>query len=86
MSHILAKLKNVKLEHIAQALKDDATKHSAEGMYLEHLWLNLDDQDEVCFLFRVDDLVHAKQFIEAEHRAATMKDPSVHLPEMTYLE
>jgi hypothetical protein len=42
---------------------NDAQAHAQEGCYLEYFRLNDDDADEVLFLFRVDNLDHAKKFI-----------------------
>ena len=51
MSHILARLKGVNIEDIKKVLKADAPQHAEQGLYLEHLWQNVDDSEEVVFLF-----------------------------------
>jgi hypothetical protein len=86
MAHMLARLRKVKLEIIKEILTRDAVEHAKEGLYLEHLWQNADDQDEVLFLFRTTDLKHAKQFIDRVHSEALQQDPNANLPQMTYLE
>lgn len=86
MAHMLAKLRNVKLEIIKEILIKDAEEHIREGLYLEHIWQNVDDQNEVLFLFRITDLNHAKKFIDRVHSQAMEQDPNVNLPQMTYLE
>ena len=63
MPHILAKLKGVKFEDIRNLLKEHAPMHAKEGMYLEHIWQNADDKNEVLFFFQVDDLNHARKFV-----------------------
>jgi hypothetical protein len=55
MAHVLARLRNVKLEIIKEILTKDAAEHAKEGLYLEHLWQNVDDQNEVLFLFLQSD-------------------------------
>jgi hypothetical protein len=51
MPHILARLKGVNLEDIKKVLKIDAPQHAEQGLYLEHMWQNADDSEEVVFLF-----------------------------------
>jgi hypothetical protein len=85
MAHMLARLRNVPIDIIAPVLKADVGAHSKEGLYLEHLWQNDDDANEVLFLFRVDDLNHARQFIDRVHAEARTENPKVNLPTMTFL-
>jgi len=85
MAHVLARLRGVKPEIIAAILKADASEHAKEGLYLEHLWQNADDSDEVLFLFRTSDLIHARQFIERVHKQAREENPEANLPHMTFL-
>lgn len=51
MPHILARLKGVNVEDIKKVLKADAPQHAEQGLFLEHLWQNADDSEEVVFLF-----------------------------------
>lgn len=83
---MLAKLRGVKAEDIKGVLKADASIHAGQGLYLEHLWQNVDDADEVLFLFRTTNLGQAKQFIEKVHTQARQENPGAHLPQMTFLE
>jgi hypothetical protein len=85
MAHMLARLRGIRLEDIAAVLKADAPHHAREGLYLEHLWQNDDDSGEILFLFRVDDLKHARQFIDKVHSQALRENPAASLPVMTYL-
>lgn len=86
MAHMLARLRNVKLEIIKEVLKKDAVEHANEKLYLEHLWQNADDQNEVLFLFRTTDLNHVRKYIEQLHSHALQQDPKANLPQMTFLE
>lgn len=85
MAHVLARLRGVKLDVIENILIRDASRHAEEGLHLEHLWQNVDDADEVLFLFRVDDLRRARQFVERVHGEARKQDPDANLPVMTFL-
>ena len=85
MPHVLNRLKEVKFDDVRTQLQMDAEAHAGQGIYLEHLWQNQDDPTEVFFLFRVDDLDHCKRLIERRHANIREHDPSVALPETTFL-
>jgi hypothetical protein len=86
MQHVLAKLKNVPLETIKAILEKDKAFHASQGMYLEYLWQNADDENEVQFLFKIDNLDKTKALIYKLHTDALVQDPTANLPEMTYLK
>lgn len=86
MAHVLATMRGAKLEDVQRQLKKDAAAHAAQGMYLEHLWRNGDDPDEVRFLFRVDDLDGCRVRTQKTHAQALRADPNTKLPTMTFLE
>lgn len=86
MPHLLAKLKNAPLEIIKDVLEKDKAFHASQGMYLEQLWQNADDENEVQFLFRIDDINKTKALIHKLHSDALAQDPNANLPEMTYLK
>lgn len=86
MAHILAKLTGYKMEEIKRILEADAIEHAQEKLFLEYIWQNADDSDEVFFLFKTLDLNHSRLFINRVHAEAIEKDPNVKLPVMTYLE
>lgn len=85
MAHVLAKLTGVKLADVKQQLEIDRSGHAEQGMYLERLWTNADNPDEVLFLFRVNDLNHCQQLMKKVHAEARQKDPNAKLPEMVFL-
>jgi hypothetical protein len=86
MPHILARLKGVNLKDIKRVLEADAPQHAEQGLFLEHLWQNADDSEEIVFLFRIDNLGKAKEFINKVHAEAIAKNPQANLPYMTFLE
>ena len=86
MGHMLARLGGVKVQDIKKILKADASKHAEQGLYLEHLWKNADDSEEVLFLFRIDDLSQARKFINKVHAQARNENPDARLPQMTFLQ
>ena len=86
MPHLLATLRNVALEIIREVLEKDKEFHKSQGMYLEHLWQNADDENEVQFLFRINDAEQTKALIHKLHSDTLAQDPNANLPEMTYLK
>ena len=86
MAHTLARLRGVKLEDTKKVLKADAPNHAKQGLYLEHLWPNTDDLEEVLFLFRTDDLGRATQLTQNVHTQARKEDPNAKPPQMIFLE
>lgn len=85
MAHVLAKLRGARLVDVKAQLDKDAASHAEQGMYLEHLWQNAEDPAEVLFLFQVTDLDHCQQLVKKTHTQARQQDPTVNLPEMTFL-
>jgi len=49
------------MEDVKSVLQADADKHVEQGLHLEHLWQNVDDPEEIIFLFRIDNPILAKQ-------------------------
>jgi len=86
MPHMLAKLSNVTLDAVKRRLEADAAEHAAEGLFLEHLWQNIDDAKEVFFLFRVADLDRARESVALRHREARKHASNVNLPTLTFLD
>lgn len=85
MPHLLATLKNTPLELIREVLEKDKEFHKSQGMYLEHLWQNADDENEVLFLFQIEDVENTKALIHKLHTETLAKDPEANLPTMNYL-
>jgi hypothetical protein len=85
MAHVLAKLTGAKFTDVKRQLETDAAAHAEQGMYLEHLWENADDPEEILFLFRVDDLNHCKQRMNGVHAQARREDPNAKLPQLVFL-
>ena len=86
MGYMLAKLRNVKIEAVRQRLEFDASEHRADGLFLEHLWQNIDDVNEVFFLFRVSDLDAARTSVARKHQLARKQNRHANLPALTFLD
>jgi hypothetical protein len=86
MPHLLATLKNVPLEIIKDVLEKDKEFHKSQGMYLEHLWQNADVENEVLFLFQIDNIENTKTLIHKLHSETLAQNPEANLPAMIYLK
>ncbi len=86
MPHLLAILRNTPFEIIKDVLEKDKAFHAVQGMYLEHLWKNIDDKDEVLFLFKIDNIENTKSLIQKLHSETLSHNPEAILPKMTYLD
>ncbi|AJF61133.1 TPA: hypothetical protein HA239_05260 [Candidatus Woesearchaeota archaeon] len=86
MGHIFCRLRNVSVSDIRARLKADEKEHAKYGLYLENVWQNADNPDEVLFLFRAYDLKKARDFIEAKHKETLEQNPEANLPQMIFLE
>ncbi len=61
MPHLLAILQNVPYKTIKQVLENDKAFHVFEEIYLEHIWQNADDENELLFLFRINSITNKKK-------------------------
>jgi hypothetical protein len=86
MPYLLATLRNVPFETIKGVLENDRAFHASEEMYLEHIWQNIDDENEVLFLFRINSVENTKKLIEGLHSSALSQNPDANLPTMIYLQ
>jgi len=86
MDHILARIRGVKMEDIKNVLEADALKHAERGLVLRHVWRNVDDPDEILFIFTTPDLNRARKFIEMVHTQARKENPNANLPQMLFLK
>ena len=86
MAHVLAKLTGAPLAAVKQQLEHDAAEHAEQGMYLEHLWQDAGNPEEVLFLFQVKDLEHCRQRMRETHARDRAENPEIPLPEMTFLD
>jgi hypothetical protein len=86
MDHILARIKGADMEEIKSVLRADAAEHARQGLMLRHVWRNVDDPDEIVFIFTAADLGRARKFIEGMHEHVRSQNPSAPLPQMLYLK
>jgi len=86
MPHLLATLRNVPFETIKEVLENDKAFHASEEMYLEHIWQNVDDENEVLFLFRINSIEDTKKLIERLHSKALEQNRNANLPTKGFLQ
>jgi hypothetical protein len=86
MAHVLARLKGMSYADIRQVLVADSKRHAQQGLYLEHLWRNIDDANEILFLFWAGDIGHAREFMDTIHARTLNENPQAKLPHLVFLE
>ncbi|HJU95150.1 MAG TPA: hypothetical protein VJ643_03885 [Nitrososphaera sp.] len=86
MDHVLARIRGVKMEAVKNVLKADMSRHVEQGLILRHIWRNVDDPDEILFIFTTTDLKRARKFIEVVHTETLKENPNANLPEMLFLK
>ena len=85
MSHVLATFHGIEKDLIEDMIHDHIHKHK-DDIYVEHLWQNADDMDEIVFLFKVDDIDHMKQILEKVHLESIKHNPKIIPPKIIYLK
>ncbi|MBI2663586.1 hypothetical protein HYX15_03605 [Candidatus Woesearchaeota archaeon] len=53
---------------------------------LEKLWQNIDNPNEMFFIFKVNEINQAKKFIENAYPQIIKENPKAKLPKMTFLK
>lgn len=74
------------MEEIKTVLKTDEADHAKHGLVLRHIWRNVDDPNEIAFIFTAADLERARKFIETAHEQVLKENPNASLPQMLYLK
>jgi len=74
------------MEDVKSMLKADSFKHAEQGLILRHIWRNLDDRDEILFIFTTPDLDRARKYIEMVNANALKENPRANLPQMLFLK
>lgn len=77
MTYMLCRNKVADFNKWKNVFDSHTEEHRAAGLTLEHLWSNLDDPNEVFFLFAVADISKAKGFINAPKAAESGKASGV---------
>jgi hypothetical protein len=86
MDHILARIRRMKMEDVKSMLKIDAPKHAEQGIILRHIWRNMDDPDEILFIFTTPDLNRARKYMEIVHTEIRKENPNANLPQLLFLK
>jgi hypothetical protein len=86
MTHVLAKLKDVNYHDVREILRTAAPSYVRQGLFLEHVWRDTGNADNVVVLFRTDDLGKAKQVIADVNAEAHEETLPSSEPEVDFLE
>ncbi len=86
MAHILATLHGLEKDIVEEMLHSHKYQHELDGLHLEHLWGNAEDDEEVIFLFKTDDLDKAHEALDQIHQWAMQHNPEIEPPVVIYLK
>ena len=85
MNYLLAKIKNIPFTLIEEILENDKSFYEQQGVFIENIWQNVDDKNEVYFLAKIESIKNTKEFVEKMRSATLLVNPDASVAEMTYL-
>ncbi len=86
MSHILVTLYGIEKDIVEDILHEATHKHKNEGIHLEHIWQNADNDDEVVFLFQAESKKQAESLLEKIMKKTAEYTPLLEPPKVIYLK
>ena len=69
MTYMLSRNRVLDFDRWKAVFAADAEAHRAAGLHFEKLWRNVEDPHEIFFLFAVESVEKAKEFISAPEAA-----------------
>ena len=85
MNYLLGQFK-VDLKLWKQVVTSDTALHREAGMHFQRVWRNLDNPEEIFFLFRLEDVAVAKAFLEKTGALDKGKMQRGEIPHLTFLQ
>ena len=87
MHYMLCRQKVADFEVWKKVLDSHSGLHREAGFFIQQVWRNLDDPNEVFFIFKVGDLDKARAFIKSQHAAQGKEESkALEYPDMWFLE
>lgn len=69
-----------------QGIAHDREAHNKAGLHFQEVWRNVDDPDEIFFLFKVDELDRARKFLQEAGALDQEKSSRGEIPHLVFLE
>ena len=85
MNYLLGRFK-VDLNLWKQVVNSDTALHKDAGMHFQRVWRNVDNPDEILFLFRLENVERAKEFLEKTGALDKAKMKKGEIPHLTFLK
>ena len=85
MNYLLGQF-TVDLNLWRQVVNSDTALHKEAGMHLQRVWRNVDNPGEIFFLFRLEDVKRAKEFLEKSGALDKEKMKRGEIPRLTFLQ
>jgi hypothetical protein len=85
MHYILGRHRVADAEAWKRTMESHRADHLKAGLHFERVWRNADDPREILFLYRVDDLMTAKSYLEQAGALDQAKQQLGEIPELLFL-
>ena len=85
MNYLLAKIKNLSFAYVKEILEKDKSFYRVQGIYIENIWQNVDVDNEIYYLARIENIDNTKDFIQKFQSATLLVNPNASVAEITYL-
>jgi hypothetical protein len=77
MLYMICRNRLARFEKWKRVIDSHANAHRGAGIHLRHLWREVEDPNNVFFVFEVDDIQRARAFISAPEAAEAGKTAGV---------
>lgn len=85
MNFLLGKFK-MDAEKWKQGIEADKAAHKDAGLHFHQVWRNVDNAEEIYFLFKVDDVAKARSFLQQAGALDKEKTSKGEIPLLTFVE
>lgn len=85
MHHMLGSFR-IDVDAWKNAIEADRQAHAEAGLRFNQVWRNVDDPEQIFFLFEVDDLERGKKFLAEAGALEKDKQACGEIPKLTFLE
>lgn len=86
MQYIIGKFQVENIDAWKQVIERDKPAHKEAGLQFSQVWKNVDNPNEIFFLFEAEDLDRAKLFLKKAGALDKEKQGKGEIPELTFLE
>jgi hypothetical protein len=85
MNYFLGKIKNITLSVAQEIMENEKSFFELQGIIIENIWQNVDDNKEIYFLAKIDNIKSTKEFAQKMRAATLLVTPDASVAELVYL-